>query len=427
MRSDVSAYFFGNALRSGISFVLVPVYVKLLSVQEFAHFGLLLPLYIYLQYVALLNLGDAVGRFFADEKDVSNHHSSKAIFSFQLLLAVVIILVLTILFLGIDFSVLGMTFRKVYYFVLITSLCNSLALSLYSWLRFSEKVKQYVVLGVFGSLSKLCLAILLIVRFHLGLNGILYSYLATSVTVAVISYFYILRGTFLSFDYRSMRKGLAFSAPIIPNLISAGLLGMSGRWILAYSGDIGGVAVYSLASQLAGFVSYSHSALNLTFLPRLVSEYNNNGIEGVRAYHKSSLIIYFLFSLLLSAGVVFVTIILVAFVFGLDYKRAKVLVFVLCLSQILYSLYWPFANILLTVKNTRPLMWFTSTAAVFNVAMNFLLVPLWGIWSVPLVDVASYLLVLLLSITVVNKMVGQTIPNAEDIKKAFVHLVKLGS
>lgn len=169
----------------------------------------------------------------------------------------------------------NLTFQKVEnaYYIICMILFSGLS---QIWQYFARALKKnfaYVISGVIGTAVNLLIIILFVVVFNYGANGLFLAYifshlsmiLTIEANVHVLKFFRI-----KEFDIKVLRKLLAFSAPLVLNLISGWLISGFGRIVITrfmgpyYNG------LYSFANKFSILVSTLGSVISMSIIEEAI-------------------------------------------------------------------------------------------------------------------------------------------------------------
>ena len=86
-----------------------------------------------------------------------------------------------------------------------------------------------------------------------------------------------------------------------------------------------------------------------------------------------------------------------------DFISTNILLFVLSFTIIFASIYSLLQNILLLLKKTRIINYITLTGAIFNIILNFILVPYIGILGAAISTLITFIILMCLNLVYTNK------------------------
>lgn len=184
------------------------------------------------------------------------------------------------------------------------------------------------------------------------------------------------------FDLAILRRGLAFSLPLVIPAISVYSLRLADRPILSHYVSLADVGIYSFAYTLLNTV-YSFTAWVVfnTFNPRVYAAHNTGELpwrDALQTYMLKAAVASFVIPALLLFVVARPVIGLVAQV---DYLPAATVLPAVALSFLMIIIAYP-AHTLLTLQDrVMTLALIDVTGMAIGIAGNFLLIPRWSYWG----------------------------------------------
>jgi O-antigen/teichoic acid export membrane protein len=184
--------------------------------------------------------------------------------------------------------------------------------------------------------------------------------------------------TFLTarFQWRYVRESLSFGLPLIPHLVMATGLVVADRFILARYRDLSEVGIYSLAYTFGMVMFLVTQSLSQAWLP-MFFELANNGEDNRRMLGRycSGLSIFLV--ALACIGVLLSPVLLHVFL-DYRYRAAARLVPWIIMGYLFHGLFSLFDLSILQAKRTASIFIISLIAFIVNLALNFAMVPRWG-------------------------------------------------
>jgi O-antigen/teichoic acid export membrane protein len=230
--------------------------------------------------------------------------------------------------------------------------------------------------------------LVLVVAARWGAYGFLLGKLLGAVCAAVLAVLLLRSWWRLSWNWDDLRESLRFGLPLVPHqLIALGLVAAD-RFIVAHYAGLADVGVYSVAYTI-GMVMYTlTAAVSLAWTPlfydlasagrhKLLSEISRALIFGLVACASAGALIarpfigWFLDSRYSAAGMI------VPWIIG---------------GYLMHALFTLFQIAIMQAKKTSYLPWLSGIAFALNLALNFALVPRFGIYGAAWATFAAYAL-----------------------------------
>jgi O-antigen/teichoic acid export membrane protein len=285
-----------------------------------------------------------------------------------------------------------------------------------TWFRAESRAVSFSMVSVLNLLVTVSVTVLCVGVLDMGVVGSLIGigggYAATlSCTLPII----LLRaGVRLRLD---IAVGLlSFGLPNVSNFVAVWVLQLSDRFLLGHLGSLAQAASYSVAYSLGGALGAIVLAPFTLAWPTAMFSIakKNNAAEIFSAVFRW----YCLFLLFVALGLSFAGVAVLDLFFPPSYHRAASVIPIIALSIVFYGAY----NIMTTAFSLKRKTWFavifTSTSALFNVALNLVFIPHFGSMGAAFSTLFAYGLLALLAY-----MVGQQMyPIPYEIGRFFVGL-----
>ena len=397
-------YGIGNISGKLVGFILIPLYTKKFSVDEYGIISLLEITSTLLITVFGFKIYQAFFRFYWDSEYINNQ---RALFftSFSILVAASVFLV------SIGFTqsseISSLLFGKHTYSELIRLMVVGAALQivnqiLLTLMRIQEKSSLYASSTVLRTAIILILTVYFIVNRNMGISGIYYAQIAGQILffIALIKYF--LSNISLKFDTRLVKELLAYSIPLIFSSIFTILLSVSDRYMLRILADLENVGLYSLGFKIANTTKvFLVTSVQLAISPmifKMMDDPNNKRFYSKIMTYFSFVVMIFI---LIIAGFSKELIELVAQ--SKEFWQAYQVVPVISVSIFFGMLMSTSQTGILITKNTKVFSIIISLSAIVNILFNWLLIPLYDEMGAAFASLISQLLSFMLVLRYAQK------------------------
>jgi O-antigen/teichoic acid export membrane protein len=255
-------------------------------------------------------------------------------------------------------------------------------------LRANFKSAHYSALNIAAFAVQLAVICYLVIGVDASVENVLRGRLIGSAFEALIFFVVVRRDLSLSFSSAELRGMLAFGTPLIFNQIAMTLFMMIDRFFLERFAKARDVGVYAIANTLVGVVSV------LATVPFsqvwTVMRFSVMNEEGAEEYYSRVLTYITFVSMFLSLGVAAVAGDGLLRFARSDYWPAAGIIPLLALAMVFDSAS-RVLNIGITLKKRTIYAPITIAAAlVFNIALNFALIPRYGSWGAAASTLLSY-------------------------------------
>jgi O-antigen/teichoic acid export membrane protein len=422
---NMGIYSLGNISLRAAAFLLIPIYTRYLSVDNY---GLLDICIITMQILIIfmsLGMPQSLVRFYKEheiKKDSGALYSS----CFAINFAGCLILTAVILLLRNPLSQL--IFDKRYSFILVLvcfiSLARSLTQSSLSYFRAKNQALLYSATAVAIMLGLMALNILFVVVLGKGIIGILHSYLIVYALAAIcISIFIFLK------EKPGISKGMAkkliyFGLPLIFSMSGWFIIQMSSRYFLVNYSGLNEVGIYGLGYRIVSILQIVIvMPFQLALGPFVFSQEEDPGLRSKLA----TILTYILMVLFTSTWLIgFLAKFIIKVIAPPEYREAHIVVLVMLPSIIAIGVYYWAANLLHLKKKTQWIGFFIASAALVNVGLNLWLIPKFGWYGAAVSTNVSILLAMMLNIIFGQKFTAVPIEKQRLYQLGFCFLFLSG-
>ncbi|MBN1559676.1 oligosaccharide flippase family protein [candidate division KSB1 bacterium] len=386
-----SIYSLGNILSKLIGFVMIPVYTSYLTPADYGILELLTLVSSVLATVLALRISSGLARYYfiyksAEEKQqlVSTSLNFVAILS---LIAGILLSSQSNFFSRLVFSRTDYTF---YFILIFISLAFELATAIgYAYVRILEKSIIFITISIMQLLLGLGFNIYFIVVLQWGVSGILYSMILSNGVACIVLSLYTYARVKFHFNLQMLKKLFFFSLPLVPAGILIFTLNMGDRFIMNRLLSLGDVGIYALGYKFGMLLStFIGAPFASIWAPKRVEIYEDrlNRDDIFPRVFK-----YFTLVLVVTGLIISVLIQdIVKIVAAPDFWSAYRVVPLVILGYTFYNMY-NFVDIGFYVHNkTYYYVIINAIAALANIGLNFLLIPIWGVMGAAAVTAISF-------------------------------------
>jgi O-antigen/teichoic acid export membrane protein len=368
----------GMLLGKAIGFFLIPLYTHYLTPKDYGILELIDLTGFVLGYLMGLGIDQAVLRYYniTKKKEGKDEVLSTALI-FAMLFGLFIVSILLPASKILSRYILDSTQYTFLFLLLFVNLFLGSILGLAKTaLRAQEKSISYTAISLIYTVIAVCLNIYFIAIAQLGIKGILYSTLITSMLLATYLAVQILKESGLKFRVSRLKEMLKYSMPFVPNGILAFILNWSDRYILRIYCDMETIGLYALGYKMGMIIVFLiASPFNLIWNAYIFEVQNRSDARQIYARFAT----YFLL-LLCSAGLAISVFAreLIIIISHPSYLNAYKVIPLIVLSMIFMCSDNVFQVGLLVKGKSGYLPVTRGLAAVANVALNFFLIPRYG-------------------------------------------------
>jgi O-antigen/teichoic acid export membrane protein len=256
----------------------------------------------------------------------------------------------------------------------------SLNLILFSYFRARLKMNLYAGIMILQSITELVLVGGLVLM-GFGIAGALLGLMLNLIGLNILMFLIIINQIGLHQpDYSILKQYLAFSLPLVPLELFWWIADSSDKYITGFFLGLSAVGIYAAVYGLSRIVHMFAVPLIFVLGPTLAKAYDNGKINEVKQLLGLSIKIFLTFSIPLVIGFTMLAQPLLILLATKDIgDKGAVLVPFISTAMLLYGIGAIAGSIIQLVKKTHiaGLIW--GGAAGINIALNFILIPRFGI------------------------------------------------
>ena len=253
------AYSFINFLRPAIYIFLMPLYLHVLSEQEYGLNDLMLICGAFFMILVTLRINSAMLTVYYDYLDDENLKKKYLSNSFSFSIVVGCLIGLVFWFLGPSifdslFKSEVATFYPYGLIVLVYAIIGEINATYFIYLRNEKDLIGYLVVVGAQILTTIILQLIFVLILKWGVVGLLAANLVSNVIVFIMILLREKNILTLNFDSEMIRKSIRFSVALIPYLIIWWVLTKGGKFVLERNADLTTVAVFAILVTLSSIV-----------------------------------------------------------------------------------------------------------------------------------------------------------------------------
>lgn len=374
---DSLLYTLANLFTRGIGFVLLPIYTRVISKQEYGLFDYLTTIGLLLGVVITLEITQAIYRFIPEYKEDPVKQIKLASTGFWFSLLMYSFLCLVCFILSSELAKVLLDDERYSVLIKITSilfLSNAILYNFTSLMRANFLAKQVVIVSTLNAVFVASFSLLLVVYFELGLLGLILGQLIGVTLSLIVSFSKVKAWIKLVFCLESLKEMLTFSAPLIFSSIGVVLAMFVDRVMLKEFLGAEQLASYAVAIRIASIVTLLMVGFQSALTPLIYANYEKEETPKkiAQLFHFYLLASFFsLLTLGLSAHW------FVEVVAGVQYVDAANYVAPLVCSALLSSMYLFFPGLSIA-KKTSMIAAINVFVGILNVALNYVFIPKYG-------------------------------------------------
>lgn len=373
-------YTVGSMVTPLIGFIMLPVYTRSFTTEEYGVLTTIQTLVGMLQFILLLSLQSAVTRFYYDH--LNNPEKQREYLGTIYLFVLVFSSLIGLLLLIFSAPIGTLLFKNIpinpfYYYLLCLSWVTALLTLPMTLLRVKEKAGLYVLINLLKALFIMGTTIILVVFMDYGVESVLFSQIVITSVVMLVMFVMQSKSLRLSMNIKYLLQSLAFSIPLLPHVASSWIISSADRIILEKYVDISDIGIYSLAVQVSLVLSLFYNSVNRALVPR----YTKLKKEGL--HDDAGRLLKIFNYLVIIFGLISIPVAMVglSYLIPSNYNGAISFLPLLLIAQIISGLYFIPAAKLFYVKKTKIVATSSVISASISVLVCLTTAPYIGVYS----------------------------------------------
>jgi O-antigen/teichoic acid export membrane protein len=397
-------YSVSNVASKASGIILLPIYTKYFSVEDFGRLGLIIAIITIMVQIVILGQGQSVIRFL-NQKEFENNKKSVffSISSFVFVVIVVFILLCqssTQYFSNLlDESGLYYNSLKISIYIIAVTVLNNV---FQNKLRTDEKSIFYTILNLIKLIVMMVLTIYFIVQLKFGIDGVLYGQLISEAVALIIILPFMIKDMEAKIDFEVLKTSLVFGIPLIFSALSMTLLNISDRFLIKFLADENALGLYELGYRVAGILNmFLIVPLSLTLLPVAYKIFEQPGDKEY--YIKIMTYVTYI----LVWGALFLSVfskeIISLFSSSTSFIPSYEVVPIILFSYVFFGMSMISSLGFYLVGKTGYVAVITILSAAINIALNLLLIPKYGIMGAAINTLIAFIFLYFISLIMSNR------------------------
>lgn len=359
-------------LQKGISLITTPIFTRIMSTSEYGMYSVYQSWYMIISTIATLHLAAGVYN-----NGLLKYENDRKRFTSSMLglsgCATFIFFVFYIV--GMEYwnKLLGLSTP-----IMLAMFVELFFVPAYSfWAaeqRFIYKYRALILVTLFISIASPVIGIVAVLNSIHKAEARIFSYIFIQVIVGFFLYTVtLLRGKKLYIS-EYWKYALYFNLPLIPHYLSRNVLNQADRIMIQNMVGSSEAGIYSIAYTISMMMSIVTTAINASYTPYTYQSIKKNNLESLR---KNTSVL-----LVVSCAICFCVIAfgpeIIKFIASPEYYEARWIVPTVASASFFIFATGFFGNVLFYYEKTKFIMVASVVAAVLNVGLNYLAIPIFG-------------------------------------------------
>lgn len=389
-------YGIGNFGSKLLIFMLLPLYTRYLTTDEYGYFDLLTNSVALITPIITLQVSDGLYRFLLDSNtndEISSVINNGTHIVFKNLVMFDIIYLIFIYFVNIRYP----------YLILIQINVSVFSLLYMQIARGLRKNIIYSFSGVILTALTLICNIIFILGFKMGLKALIISnIIAATLVIAYLRY--KLKEYFnkklLNLDKLFQRKIIMYSVPLIPNVVSWWFMNVSDRFILNYYCGMQATGIYAVANKFPSIIMVINSIFILAWQESAINEYESSDKDE---FYSRMFNVYMNVQITFTILIMSFTKIMINILTDHKFHSAYEYIPFLYIGAVFSAFSSFYGTGYLSSKETKGAFSTSIVGALVNIVFNIIFVPIIGIQAAAISTMLSFLIMWLIRLKQTQK------------------------
>jgi O-antigen/teichoic acid export membrane protein len=376
---NASIYAAASIMSKAVGFIMIPIYAHQLGTEGYGIIGMIEVVTSVLGIFVSYGVSSAVNRFFFERKTYEDRNVliSTSIIAMIVITGVICTpgLVFNSQIADLAFGVEGSGFYIT--LAIFAFMAESGAIIGQQYLLILQRSVLISVLSVFRLIIALSLNIYLIVFLKMGVLGVLYSSLVTSLIFFIFFNAYTLIRTGIHFNTSDAKEIIHFSLPLVPGYIAMFIRSNADRILLRSCMGIAEIGIYSMVMKFSLLIGlFVQEPFMKTWVPKRMEICDSiDGPETISKIVTLHLTMMIFVGLLLSLEIP----LLIKILTPREFWVPAVVGFFAVFSRIAFNTYYHFVFGLLYGKKTLIISMIQIAAAILSVPLYYVFIKSYGI------------------------------------------------
>jgi O-antigen/teichoic acid export membrane protein len=368
----------GNVLGKMVGFIMIPFYTHYLTPADYGVLEMLDLSLVLIGLFLTMWMNASIIRHYYDYEDPKDRNQV-----ISTILAVSACIGIAVALCGIRWSVplsrLILNTPDLHSYVALISLSffvSCLNVVAWSYFRARQRSVFVVSMDLVNLALTLSLNIYLIAFRKIGVVGVLYSSLISSLLIAAVLTVKILREVGLSFNWHKLKAILAFGAPLVFTSVAAFTINFSDRFFLRHFSTISTVGIYALGYKFGFMLSFLVvQPFDMIWSARMYQVAKDKNADEVFAK------LFGYYTLVLVATALGLSLIIkevIAIIATPEFHQAYKIVPVVALAYVFQGMNRYFLTGIYVAKKTLHLGVIGAVSAILSLALNYFMISRWG-------------------------------------------------
>ena len=426
-------YAAGNFFNKVLLILLLPIFTHFLLPQEFAVYTNLMIFFSFASLIYLLGIHQAIFSHFYDVKTVE--------YQFSLISSIYVILTvfgfalsILIILLRNELSLLVLRstdYSHLFYYIAVILFFNMLFSISLSLMNIMERSRQYAIISALQNVIVLLLIILFSINnkfsvehyfIFLAIASVIASFVGIIQIIKIVKNFQVPKKEKKYFSSAIVSSMLKFGIVMIPGTISMLILQASDRYMLTYlsANTMHDVGIYSAGYRIGMIMHFLVTMISLVYLPYAMKIAKEPQAQSI---NRSMFKYFVIFGSLFGSLIIIYSQEIFRYIIDSNYLTSYKIVFAGVISSFLYGIFNIININYYARKKAGNITLAVILGSIINIALNFFLIPKYGIFGAGIASIISYLFIVIFNYFIAAQLYKFRYP----VLLIFVGLIILSS
>lgn len=379
----------GSAAGSIISFLLLPLYTKFLTPEDYGYLTVFTVIQSVVEITGTFGLSSGLFRYYLmAEEEIEKRKVINTCFWTQLIFVIIIFAIFSLLSKQISILFFGTIYLARYCFLVAsTGLMSACGGFVFSYMRAERKPYFFVIVQLIKMTLLAIVNIYFVAILHKSYKGIIIGNFGVSLLILLFVFLWFAKFVNFYFSFKFLKRLLIFITPIYIVNVFFFILNLSDRLFLNYFLSAKDLGLYSFGSKIGSIVMLGViTPFSTAIIPYALSIAKEDNFRSIYA----KIIKYFVLIVAsFSLYIFYFSNEIVLIVSNKEYGGSSGIIGPILLSGIFYGLYYNLSIALDIIEKTYYATIVVIVGALVSVAFNYFTIPLLGMYGSALASCVS--------------------------------------
>ena len=380
----VSYYFIATIIGTSLSFILLPIYTNFLTLSDF---GILALSYTFGNFLAGLfsfSLSSATNRYYFSYKKNKNYKDFATLNTTNLTFLIIIFCVCGLIVHELSGKISNIIFNNlISEKLLITSFLLGCLSKIFNYLMLifvsQEKALNYSIFYILNSVVANMVSIILICFYSFKADGRIIGGIFSFVVLIPFIFYYQKKNFSFNFKFSDLKRSLKFSLPLMPDTLIGLVNNSFDKIILNRFLGLNSLGSYDMANRFSNVYKQALDTIIPTWTPYFMNHAEVGGDISKKAISDRSKIITIIFTILAAIVINYIEEIVILLTTKEFHNTMQIIPLIIFFTLAIHCYSIIAKAQILFIKKTKHLFYSSALALFFNISLNLLFIPKFGI------------------------------------------------